>query len=295
MTRAVLASLVLALPAAARDDAANAVAAQKAKATEALKRIAPDGSPTAAETADLLLVWPAPPANPRVTAAAQKAFGVAKAAVRFEPDDTLWPGKLTVYVLASPAQYAAFVRTVEGRRADKGGWYALNTRADAPYVVVSPGRGEKPTEAELAADVGTLVGAALITRKAGATPADPLPEWLALGFGRAMNAQAEGGTRLAAFRAKAKAAAVGGKGRPGGVRLADVWAGPASKDTEFAAASLAEFLATGPQADKLPAFLGGFKPGENDEPGSVARAIEAAGWKPEALEAAWKRWAAAGR
>jgi hypothetical protein len=293
MRPALAAACLFALPAAADDKPA---ADPKAAAVATLKRVNPEAAPATAETDDLVLAWPASPGTrgPALATAAQKAFGVAKAALKFEGNETLWPGKLTVFVLPSAVQYAAFVRVVEGRRADKGAWHALNTRAEAPYVVVSPGRGEKPTDAEQQQDVGTLVGAALVTRKGGATPQNPLPEWLALGFGRAMTAQAEGGSRLTNYRAKAKAAVVGGKGRPG-VRLADVWSGTAVKDADLAAASLAEFLATGPAADRFGKFLNGFKPAENGDPGTVAQALEAADWKPETLEAAWKRWVATGK
>lgn len=288
MTGPLLALAVMSAAATAED---QTIAAQKERARANMKKSGVEKS-ASVETADLLVFAAVPDAKAKPLAdAVQKAFAYTKSVLKFEDSEALWPGKLTVYVFPGRASYAAFVRAVEQRQPEKGVWYAINPRADPPYVTVGGELGERTTDAEVQADAAAVVAAALLTRKAGAA----LPEWLLLGFGRAMYSRTEGGAKLAAYKARSKAAVLGTKARPVPVRAADVWEGTQSKNRDLIAASLAEYLAVGPEAAKFPKFLAGFKPTEQVESPTVATALEAAEWKPDALETGWKRWVATGK
>src|SRR5262245_5511773 len=115
-----------------------------------------------------------------MAAAMQKAFDVAAKAVK--ADDKLFPGKLTAYVFAEPRQYKGFALQSRKRPVGKGETYALELRADTPFVLVGAEPGEKPTDAQLAEESAGLVASAVLARHAGSTAA--IPEPILLGFGK---------------------------------------------------------------------------------------------------------------
>jgi hypothetical protein len=65
-----------------------------------------------------------------------------------------------------------------------------------------------------------------------------------------------------------------------------------TKDSPFAAASLVEFMAFGHEAEKFPKFVASFKPDDNGLTPSPEAILTDLGWRPEALEVAWKQWVA---
>lgn len=248
---------------------------------------------TTAETDDVFVIGTIPDGKAKpIAEQAQKALTYARTALKFDAKDALWSGKLTVYVFADGGTFASFARQVEQRRPDKQAWYGLNHRAEPPYVAVGPEPGEKQTDADVQADAAAVVGAAVLSRKAAATPSNPLPEWLSIGFGRAAHARAAGGTRLADYRKMTKAAVIGTKTKPALTRVQDVLDGVKGKDSEWVSASLAEYLAFGPEAGKFSTFLGGFKGSDNNQSPTVADAMAAAEWKPDWMDGAWKKWVA---
>lgn len=270
---------------------ADDLATQKAAAEANIKK-AGLTSLTSVETDDLLIYAGVPPAKAKSLAdALQKTSALSRTTLKFAADEQPWPGKLTVYVLTDAAQFTNFVRLVEQRRPDKGIYYSINVRGDVPYVVHSVTPGERVSDAELMSDAAALVGAAVVNRKAGAGTV--LPEWLSLGFGRTIAIRSDSNpTRLSNYRSRARAAVLGTRTRPAGARLADVWGGIRTKDTPVITASLVEYLAFGPEAEKFSRFLAAFQPSdENPEP-SAESALAALEWQPEALELGWKQWVA---
>jgi hypothetical protein len=196
-----------------------------------------------------------------------------------------------VYVLTDSVQFTNFVRRVEQRRPDKDATYTLKLRGDFTYVVYSVAAGERVTDADLTTESAAVVGAAVLNRKAGAG-AD-VPEWLELGFGRAVAARADGNpTRLSSYRARVRAAVLGTKSKPALVSPVDVWRGVATRDSPTVAASLAEYLAFGPEADKFPKLLAALKPSDDRPSPTVETAFADLEWRPEALELGWKQWVA---
>jgi len=279
------------LPTAAGADRAGEVKKQKV-AAEANGRKAGLVGLTHVETDDLRVYAAVPDGKAKPLAEAlQKTFELGRTTLKFAPDEKSWPGKLTAFVLTDPVQFTNYVRLVEQRRPDKGVAYAINVRGDQPYVISSVEPGGRATDAELTAEAAAVVGAAVLTRKAG--PGADVPEWLALGFGRAAAVRADGNpTRLAAYRSRARAAVLGTKTKPAGARPIDVWGGLKTKDSPVIAASFVEYLAFGPEAEKFPKFVTAFKPGDNMLTPTPEAALADAGWKPEALEIGWKQWVA---
>ncbi|MFO0851489.1 MAG: hypothetical protein U0871_23465 [Gemmataceae bacterium] len=281
--------LLLAAPAVA-DDRADAVAAQRKAADAVLAEAKLKVAPT--ETDDLLVYSTLPPARAKPLAAAlQKAHTAAVKASKRPGSDPLWAGKLTVYVLPDARAYKAFVQQGLKESPAARETYRVDVKADPPAVAVGAGIGEKPTDAQLTAEAAAVVGAAVLDKAHGVT----LPDWLRVGFGRAVYLRADGpkSQRLAAHRAKVRALYA----RTGGAAFSPwaVWGGKPVDEFDTLAASFAEFLAFGPLADGLPKFVGGFKPSEQNENPTPEQALEAAGWKPEALDAAWKQWVLTGK
>jgi hypothetical protein len=276
-------------PAFARDEKAEAVAKQKTAAEANLAK-AGLAKMTHAETDDLLVYSPLPESkNKTLAELAQKTFQLARTTLKFESGEKLWPGKLTLIALSDPAPFGNFIRLVEMRRPDKGVSYSIAIRGDEPYAIDSVEPGEKHSDAEFAADAAALVGGALLKKKAGSGA--ELPEWLMFGFGRATVVRADGSTsRLSGHRAKARTAVLGTKTRPSLVRLADIWSGQKTKDSDLVAASFVEFLAFGPPAEKFPAFVSAFRVSDERPMPTVQTALADLEWKPDALELEWKQW-----
>jgi hypothetical protein len=288
LPRVLLAAALFAV--AAGQAAADAVSEkQKALALENMKK-AEIANATAVETEHLILVGAAPEAKLKTMAAAlDKVYLTARKALKYEDKEKPFTGKLTVYYLPD-RQLKRFVAEVVGERPEGSIHFAL--KGDHPFVAVNPLVPEKPTDADVAGEVGVAVGAALLARKA---PTAEFPEWLRTGFGRAASLRAEGpgGKRYAAYKAQAKPAALGGKGKPP-APIAEVWNG-GGRDSEVLATSLVDFMAFGPGAGSFGKFIDGFKPSESVPMPGVPQALEAAGWKEQPLELAWRKWVATGK
>lgn len=243
---------------------------------------------------DHLLVYAAyPDAKVQAMAVtAEKAYLAAAKVLSLKPDAVT--GKVAVYALPDAKAYKAFVLQALKRSPRAKEASELKLRGETPFVVFAPA-GDRPTADAVAAEAGELVAGGLLGVKAGITTGSGLPEWLERGFGRAVGLHADGNAgKLAAFKTKVRTLATKTSGRA--FQFAYVWGDAAvGADADTLATSFADYLAYGPGAAKFAAFLGAFKPAEgNDSPG-VDDAFRAADWKPEELEAAWKRWAVTGR
>jgi hypothetical protein len=221
-----------------------------------------------------------------------KQYKAVLKALKVEESDKPWPGKLAVYVFAARDDYTSFVRQVEQRRPDADESSTVVSRGDEPHIALTPEPGTKPTEAELATAAGFQVAAAVLGRRAG--PAATLPEWLRDGFGRVMHFKADP-KRYADYKTRAKSLVVGTAARPSFVKVTDVWGGTKNKDSAIVAASLVDFMAFGPEASKFPRFLKGFQPSDERPEPNVQTALDAAEWKTDVLERAWKTWVLKGK
>jgi hypothetical protein len=289
MVRVFALLLFLAAPAVA-DDRADAVATQRTAADATLAEVNLKVTPV--ETDDLLVYAALPTAKVKPLATAlQKAHTAAVKASKRPGSDPLWAGKLTVYVLPDARAYKSFVQQGLKGSPTARETYRLDLKGNTPAVVVGAGVGQKPTDAQLTAEAAAVVGAAVLDKAYEVT----LPDWLRVGFGRAVYLRADGpkSQRLAAHRAKVKSLYA----RTGGAAFSPwaVWGGQSVNEFDTVAASFAEFLAFGPLADGLPKFVGGFKPSEQNESPTPEQAMEAAGWKPVALDTAWKQWVLSGK
>jgi hypothetical protein len=285
-------SLLAAAGLAAAKDARDDETAKQKAGFEANFKKAGLAKLAAAETADLIVYAAVTDAKVKPLAETlQKAYLEARKALKVEDKDKPWPGKLTVVVLTDSKQYANYVRLVEQRRPDKKETYAINLKGDLPYVIDAAELGEKPTDAELTADAAGLVAAAVLNRKFGTGgAAGTLPEWIQVGFGKAMAARAGPPAKFADYKAKLKAAAVGTKGKPSPARLADVWSGVKSKDSDLVNASYIEFMMNGPYAAKFNDFVSGFKVSEENPMPSWMTVFTTLEWKSEEIEVQWKLW-----
>lgn len=266
---------------------AEAVKKQKATATDNLKQVKIT-KPTLVET-DNLLVY-AEMAEDKlkpIADAAQKAYERGYKDLRFGEKDRMWDGKLTVYVLADrPKEYTPFVKLVEQRsgKLDADEMQTHATKGE-PYVAVTAAPGGKTPEADLKAEAMAAVGAVLLDQKVGANA----PTWLHVGVGRAVAYHADGnGKALDAHKAKAKGLFT--KAKVGTFQVSDLWGATRPKEFDTLAVSFGEYLLYGADAAAVDKFLSGFRPSDERQTPTTATALEAADWKADALDTAWKTW-----
>lgn len=217
----------------------------------------------------------------------QKVHALGRKVLQFEEKDDIWKGKLTVYYLPESKAYKNFIRTVAQDRPDETHFFSLRT--DPPYVVESADAGDKATEADQFGEAGAHVAAALLLNKGGT--GTTFPNWVRGGLGRAIALRAEGTNtkRFGNYKAAARRVVLGGA-RP----ITEVWEGR-GKDSEVMATSLMDYMAFGPGQANFMKFVNGFRPSENNQTPGVVQALEAAMWKQETLDAAWKKWVQAGK
>ena len=266
------------------DEKADKLAEQK-KTAQANWALLEAGDPAIHLTEHLLLV--APKAMDKklkeLGAKLEKGYALAVKALQIKPKDELWPGKLTVYLLADREQFTAFVRRVEKRRPDAGELGSHFVDSDMPRAAASPPAGKR--DPSIDAQAAEQIASALLRQKAGAKV--PLPEWLVSGFGRATVWRTTPADRTVAAERKLAQGLVAVKKRT----AKDIWGG--SLDADEAGqlrGSLADFFAYGPGASKFAAFLNGFKPEENQTSRTTEQALESANVKPETLEQRWHDW-----
>ena len=291
---ALLAALAFSAVAFAQDkpDKSADVKLQKAAATEKLTK-ASLLKTTLVETNDLIVYTTWPEAKAKTLAATvQKVYESTFKTLKFEPADSPWPGKLTVFFLPERKEFASFVRLVEQRRPDAADTTSVQIRSKEPYILVGLETDSKFTEADMAGEAGAAVAEALLNTKAGVTAgAATLPTWITTGFGKLMVLKMEGNAgKLTAFRTKVRA--LGAKGKAATFKASDAWAESRTKETETVTVSVVEFLLFGPDPMKFTKVLSGFKPSEERPTPTLEQALEVADYKPDTLDTAWKTWLA---
>lgn len=271
--------------------------AQKAAADDKLKT-AGLAKTVMVETDKVILYTTWPEAKAKLAAAnADKVYEFAFKTLKFEAAETPWTGKLTVFFLPERKEFNSFVRLVEQRKPEAGDTTSVQIRGKEPYILVGADSGSKATEAELVGQLGTAVAEALLHSKAGvASGAVTLPYWLVTGFGRLMTLYAEGNTqtnagRIAAYKTKLRGLVAKGKV----IKAADAWSETRNKENDLVSMSVIEFFVLGPDPSKFGKLLGGFKPNDERPNPTLDQALEAADFKADTLDAAWRAWVTKGK
>src|SRR5262245_61284961 len=178
VTMGALALLLTSLHADEKDDA---LAAQRKVAKENWDRV--DAGPSVSHETDHLILL-APKGMEKqlkeIGILLEKYYATA-AKLLFPPKETVWPGKLAVYLFEQPEHLDSLIRRVEKRRlvaAEKGTALAEDSRLHA--AACPPREKGDPT---VRVQAGQQIASAVLMRKAGAGTV--LPSWLVDGFGRA--------------------------------------------------------------------------------------------------------------
>lgn len=284
---AVLVVLVLTGPPARADDTSE----KQKKIAAANMKQAEIATWATVETPNLIVVATLSDEKAKALAdGLQKCHATARKALQYEDKEQPWPGKLTVYFVTEPKLFKSFMRTVVGESPGDAESHVV-LKGDAPFVLDLGEVSSPAAEAEAYTDAGAHVANALLSARTGSGVV--LPDWARVGFGRAVSLRSGGANspRMTAYRTRARAAVVGGAGKPG-AKLADVWEG-ANRDL---ATSLMDYFAFGPKAADFPKVVTALRPGENNTPPQLPMALETAtGMKWMDLELAWKKWVQSGK
>ncbi len=283
--------LVLPALAVAQDDpAAAALKKQKETAADTMQRVGVDNG-TVAETGAIVLYTTHPEAKAKtLAAAAQKAYDTTIKLLKVEDKTTLWPGKLTAFVLPTRTNYNSFVRLILRDRPEAVESHRVRSTTDQPFVMVGVEPGTTATDASVAEEVSRTVADAVLRRKFGTrTTAPELPFWFTEGFGKLAVARADGNAaKLAALRAKQRAAF--SRRTVNAFKVGDVWGADSFKDKDVLEISFVEFLLDG-EGGTFDKFASAFKPDEDNRRATTADGLAALMWKDDAaLDAMWKTW-----
>ena len=267
------------------DDAEDKLLAQK-KQAEANWKQAEGGEMATSETAHLLIYAPKPLEKnlKELGQYLEKHYTRAAEVLGYDAKKAPWDGKLAVYLFAEREQFQAFVRRVEKRRVVSGETSSHAVDGDLLHAAAGPSQSKDdfPAETQAAQQVAT----AMLSVKAG--PKVPLPEWLAMGFGRATTYRVSPQDKYVLADRKLARDAVAKK------RTAKaVYNGTVDAD-ELPALSgaLADLITTSLPGAKFADFLAAFKPDENGEKKMTETALDAVNVKLDRLESSWKTWVA---
>lgn len=217
----------------------------------------------------------------------QKHYAATYKALNFEANEPPWKGKLAVYVFTERTQFTSFIRQVEQRRPEGDETASSQVRSDVPHVALTTAKGDGAT---LETSATAQVAIALLSRKAGVAE---LPPWFSEAFARAVRMRTDpktGSTEKAAIRKVVLA-----KTRPMPVKPTDGWAQGDMPDKALIATSVIDYLVFGPEAAKFPSVLAGFRESDENPNPTIDAALKSAGFTPEGLEKAWKKWVQTGK
>jgi hypothetical protein len=265
---------------------AEVIAKQKETALANWKLLHEDNAQPATEETAHLLIYGSPSLTAKqlkdAGAALETRYKLARSCLKVGPKETLWPGKLTVYLIVDRRLFSTFMRTIAKQRpsADDSGVFSL--RGAQTFVGACPPQTKyDPT---LENQAGEQLAAAILSQRGGGA----LPDWLTAGFGRATSWRAAPGayfTERNAARRLIKLHSIN-----------DIWDGKLNaEEAPVLRASLVEFLAYGPGAESFPKLIEAFKPAPNGPAKTVADALKAVRFEPERLNQRWRVWAATGR
>lgn len=183
--------------------------------------------------------------------ALRKVFGV-------KSDDTLWKGKLTIFVMGDRFSFDEFVLVNTGRRAPRtmnGMTRVTDTGSDAYVVLEDIGDDDTGTAASLRVSVLDYMTGAFLERNGGS-----LPEWVKRGTGLAVAAStSDDDPYIAGLRGKAKDL-VASLNKPEDVFADGTFAPGTAGPVGF---TLVEFMIENGGGAKFSAFLGELQKGRD--------------------------------
>jgi hypothetical protein len=282
----VLAATLLGRDALALADDAEVVARQKQTALANWKLVYEDDSQPVLEETAHFLIYGSGSLTPKqfkdAAAALETRYKLARASLKVGAKETLWPGKLTVYLIVERRLFSTFMRTIAKQRpsTDDSGVFSL--RGAESFIAACPP--QTKYDPSLENQAGEQLAAAILSQRGGGA----LPDWLIAGFGRATSWRAAPSVHFNDRNAAKRLVKVNS--------LNDVWDGKLNaEEAPVLRASLVEFLAYGPGAETFPKFIEAFKPAPNGQPKTVAEALKAVRYEPERLNQRWHAWVATGR
>jgi hypothetical protein len=215
----------------------------------------------------------------------EAAYESARKTLQIETAEESWQGKLTIYLVPDRMAFNSLVRSAVKQRPSPDDCGAFSLKSAHPIVVATTPKAKYDPEME--AQAAEQVVAAVLAQRAG----DDVAPWLAAGFARAVVWRAAKGP-TSQDRMVIKRLARGRTAR-------DVWDGrlPA-EEAAYLRASLAEFLAFGPQSANFPKFIDALKPetvGRNRRAKSVDEALQVLPSDANRVHAAWLAWIAKNR
>jgi hypothetical protein len=262
----------------------DAVAEQRKAALANWRRVYPKDDPPHLETANLLLYGKAPGKTLKeVGFALENQLVLARKALAVEKND-LWPGKLTVFLVAEKSDYGSFVRRIEKRRTEAGEAGSAAVRSEQPHVIAGPPQG--PLDPPVEGQAGAQVAVALLKKKGG----PGVPDWVRTGFARATWLQTAPAAERSAERRRVLALIASKK-----YKAADAWAVLDDEEAPLLRGSVIEYLAYSGRTSRFVPFVMGFRPEENKTEPTTADALKAANITPAQLQQVWLRWLRAGR
>jgi hypothetical protein len=209
----------------------------------------------------------------------QKSAEQAMKALKFEKDEKPFSEKLRVFILPSKGSFLTFLRSIEQRRIEGSETDSIDLRRDPPHVAILI---EDAKPGLVDTTFGNLIAAAVLRSKSSP---GVVPNWFRDGFTKYV--QIKGNPKVAAVDKPNQRKLVLARTR----KVSDAWNHSDPKEQVLIAASLIEFLATGPDADKFSKIVGGFRPNEDNEIPDFDGVLKTAGIGWDKLETSWKAWA----
>jgi hypothetical protein len=252
---------------------AEAITAQKKMAEEQWKGLLGGRQVTKFETDNFLLYGTVEDKElETIGKGAEKALVQVKKTLNVK--DELWKGKLIVHVFQARGEFGAFCRRYANRSPSQDETGTFSHERDHTYVLAGPsaGEGKKPP---LELEVVQQVASATLTKKSG-----KLPDWFVSGFGRS-TAYRHAPMQFSAERARAAALRRTKTAK-------DIWMGNLSAEEGLVLnANFVDFLINSPaMAKSFPELMNNF-----GEETPFEDALKATKLNPDAVGAAWWRWA----
>lgn len=229
------------------DEKDDGLAKQKEVAGELWKKMEFTKEPTLVESKNFLLYSRLPEARTKsLSGTLEKHLATLHKALKFEATESVWKGKLAVFVLPDRSDFVSFIRKSQ-KRSPRDGEVTFGTIAgNEPLLVI----GEPDQPRQTPENLATYeLAVSLLKRKMGA--GEP-PDWVADGLVRATAYRvANPGLKTRGFKAPV-------------APFSTLWSEQASPELRSSyAAYVVDYLVYGPGADLLSNFLSAIRPGEN--------------------------------
>lgn len=262
------------------EERAKAVEAQKKLALQQWDGILPGRQPIHKETDNFLLYGSVEERQlEAIGKTAENCFALCSRVLKITPEDNLWPGKMLIHVFGGRAEFSSFSRRHANRSPDKEETGGFGHERDHSYILAGP-PGFEVRRFSLEAEVVQNLASAILIKKAGRKP-----DWFISGFGRS-----------AAYRLlpqqfrqeRTQAVALIRSGRTAW----NVWKGELSAaEGAILNASFVDFLVHSPAMSKNFATV----LSNLGEDSMFEDVLKSSNLNPDAVAAAWARWAPTAR